>query len=106
MSIMETTNMKKLRYPISTDDGYAVSIKLSDVGQIVEHLDQYGLVFIEAVLSPTEKAQTLEAFFQESNEQQRPTATRKLSLDPLSWDDDNWPNKSHFLVQRRPTIGF
>lgn len=99
----ETMNLQQ-EYPI-TKDGYAESVSPFDEDEILHRLDLFGLVVVP-VLSLQEQTAVLDAFFKESNEQQRPVATHKLSLDdPLTWEDRNWPNKSHFLVRRRPTIG-
>lgn len=98
----KTKHVERLQHPIAKD-GYAESIGPTNEKEILHRLDRFGLVVVP-VLSPQEKLQLLDAFFQEANEQQRPVATHKLSLDPLSWDNHNWPNKSHFLVRRRPTI--
>lgn len=95
--------IKETKYPISAD-GYAEAVNASDQQEILSRLDQFGLVVVP-VLSSDECSQTLASFFKESNEQQRPGATRKLSMDPLTWGNENWPNKSHFLVRRRPSIG-
>ena len=97
-----TAKLERLAYPI-TPDGYAESISASNGEEILARLDRFGLVAVP-ILSAEERAKTLKAFFRESNEQQRPCATEKLSMDPLTWGDENWPNSSHFLVRRRPTV--
>mmetsp|Transcript_30877 Transcript_30877/g.46881 ORF Transcript_30877/g.46881 Transcript_30877/m.46881 type:complete len:380 (-) Transcript_30877:103-1242(-) len=100
---IKTKQLKALTYPI-TSEGYAESVDPTNEKEILGKLNQFGLVVVP-VLSKQERLKTLEAFFQESNEQQRPVATQKLSLDPITWGDHNWPAKTHFLVRRRPTIG-
>lgn len=98
-----THTKRKLQYPI-TQDGYAESVNPFDEGEIMRRLDIFGLVVVP-VLSFEERSATIEAFFKESNSQQRPVATHKLSRDPLSWGDNNWPKNGHFLIRRRPTVG-
>lgn len=98
----QTKLKKKLEYP-TTRDGYAKSLSASNCEEILSHLDQFGLAVIR-ILSDEECSKTADAFFKESNELQRPGATNKVSMDPLTWGDENWPSKSHFLVRRRPTI--
>lgn len=96
--------LSKIKYPIA-GDGYAVSVSPEDEQVVLDCLDRFGLVVVP-VLSADERASTLEAFFREANEEQRPTAVEKLSLDPLTWGNENWPNKSQFLVRRRPTVAY
>ena len=97
-----TDRVQPIQYPL-TSEGYAHSINPECEEMILSHLQTYGLVVVP-VLSGSECTETLQAFFKESNVQQRPVATEKLSLDPRTWGSTNWPNKSHFLVRRRPTI--
>lgn len=94
--------MDSEKYPI-TPEGYAETVDVSDAQEILSRLDRFGLVVVP-ILSEEERSQTLEAFFRECNQQQRPVATQKVSLDPLTWGDENWPDKSHFLIRRRPSI--
>lgn len=101
---MKTKNLKRLQYPISKY-GYAEVVNPADQKEILYRLDQFGVVVVP-VLSPEEQSQLLDSFFKESNEQQRPGATHKLSIDPITWGSENWPSKSHFLVRRRPTVAF
>ena len=70
----KTKHIERLQYPIAKD-GYAESIGPTNEKEILHRLDRFGLVVIP-VLSPQEKLQLLDAFFQEANEQQRPLATR------------------------------
>jgi Phytanoyl-CoA dioxygenase (PhyH) len=100
---MKMKELKQILYPI-TKDGYAESVASSDGQEITSRLDRFGLVAVR-ILNEAECSRTVEAFFKESNEQQRPGATSQLSMDPLTWGNENWPNNSHFLVRRRPSIG-
>ena len=105
MKNKDTVNkFERLQYP-STKDGYAESVNPADDKEILHRLDKFGLVVVP-LLSTDEQSRLLDSFFHESNKQQRPGATHKLSLDPLTHGNQNWPAKSHFLVKRRPTIAF
>jgi Phytanoyl-CoA dioxygenase (PhyH) len=101
---VQTKKLKQILYPM-TKDGYAESVSSFDGQEIALRLDRFGLVAVR-ILNEDECSRTLDAFLEESNEQQRPGATSKLSMDPLTWGSENWPNKSHFLVRRRPSIGW
>ena len=97
MKNKDTVNkFERLQYP-STKDGYAESVNPADDKEILHRLDKFGLVVVP-VLSTDEQSRLLDSFFHESNTQQRPGATHKLSLDPLTHGNQNWPAKSHFLV--------
>mmetsp|Transcript_14464 Transcript_14464/g.21317 ORF Transcript_14464/g.21317 Transcript_14464/m.21317 type:complete len:340 (+) Transcript_14464:16-1035(+) len=98
----EAMSLEKLRYPIAWD-GYAETVDSTATEEIQHYLDRFGMVVIP-ILSAEEQSLLLDAFFEEFNEQQRSSATHKLSLDPLTWGSQNWPSTGPFLCQR-PALG-
>ncbi|MEL7039094.1 MAG: phytanoyl-CoA dioxygenase family protein [Cyanobacteria bacterium J06592_8] len=85
------------RYPIA-EDGFALAFKPEQSSQIVETMQEFGLVVVH-VLNPEECLRSRQAILEEINTQPRPTRQAKINWEqPWTWEDCNWAMNGKFLV--------